>query len=142
MFHLILPIATFCIFLKILNLESYLRNHLSQRILRIITSIVPIIPFVSLCYLFIINDQNYLYVATHGSEDLPIKFRISAVWAAREGPLLLWVACCSVISMMNEIFPKNSKFWNLSTKILDGFILCLLLIAVSLNPFRFLLTNK
>ena len=136
MFHLILPIAVFCIFLKILNLESYLTNHTFQRILRIITSIVPIIPFVSLCYLFIINDENYLYVATHGSEDLPIRFRISAVWAAREGPLLLWVACCSVISMMNEIFPKNSKFWNLSTKILDGFILCLLLIAVSLNPFR------
>jgi len=136
MFHLILPLAVFCTVVKILNLETYIKSTLLQRISRIITCIIPVIPFISLCYLFIVNDENYLYVATHGSEDLPLRFRISAVWAAREGPLLLWVACCSVISIMNEVFPKNTKYWNLSSKMLDGFILCLLLIAISLDPFR------
>ena len=74
---------------------------------------MPIIPFLSLCYLFITNNENYLYVATHGSEDLPIRFRISAVWAAREGPLLLWAACCATISLVNEIFPQKSESWKI-----------------------------
>jgi cytochrome c biogenesis factor len=93
-------------------------------------------PFLALTYLFIINNENYLYVAKYGSEDLPIRFRISAVWAAREGPLLLWAACCSIISFNNRMFSKNNVTWRKSTKILDGFILCLLLIAATLDPFK------
>jgi len=135
MFNLILPFAIFCTIIKILNFEKYI-SHLSlKRFFKISTCIVPLIPFISLCYLFIINNENYLYVATHGSEELPLRFRISAVWAAREGPLLLWVACCSIISLINEVLSKNDSC-KLSAKILDGFILCLLLIAISLDPFR------
>jgi len=136
MFQFILPISIFCIIIKIFNLENYIVQPSLKRFLKLTNSIMPIIPFLSLCYLFIINDENYLYVATHGSEDLPLRFRISAVWAAREGPLLLWAACCSIISLNNELFPKNNDSWKLSTKILDCFILCLLLIAISLDPFR------
>ncbi len=135
MFNLILPFAIFCIIIKILNFEKYISQPFLKRFFEISTCIVPLIPFISLCYLFIINNENYLYVATHGSEDLPLRFRISAVWAAREGPLLLWVACCSIISLINEISSDNNSC-KLSRKILDGFILCLLLIAISLDPFR------
>lgn len=136
MFNLVLSFAIFCIVIKIFNLENFIKEPSIKRAFKLITSAIPIIPFLSLCYLFIINDENYLYVATHGSEELPIRFRISAVWAAREGPLLLWAACCSIISLINELIPKNNSSWKLSTKILDCFTLCLLLIAFSLDPFR------
>ena len=136
MFDLILPLAIFCIFLKIINIENYVSNQPIKKLIVYLGSIMPIIPFLSLCYLFITNNDNYLYVATHGSENLPIRFRISAVWAAREGPLLLWAACCSIISLFNELFPQKTQSWKISTRMLDCFTFCLLLIAISLNPFE------
>ena len=48
----------------------------------------------------------------------------------------MWAACCAIISLVNEIFPQKSESWKLSTKILDCFTLCLLLIAISLDPFE------
>ena len=136
MFNFILPLAIICILLKIISIEKYFTNQKIKKFIILSNTIMPIIPFLSLCYLFITNNENYLYVATHGSEDLPIRFRISAVWAAREGPLLLWAACCAIISLVNEIFPQKSESWKLSTKILDCFTFCLLLIAISLDPFE------
>ena len=136
MFNFILPLAIFCISLKIINIEKYFNNALIKKIIKFSGSIMPIIPFLSLCYLFITNNENYEYVARHGSESLPIRFRISAVWAAREGPLLLWAACCSIISLYNVLFPQKKYSWKTSTKILDCFTLCLLLIAISLDPFK------
>ena len=52
--------------------------------------------FVSLSFLlltisFIVNDFSVLYVATNSNSALPLGYRISAVWGAHEGSLLLWV---------------------------------------------------
>ena len=135
MFKLILPLAIIVVLIKISGLENNIDNLKLKKYIKLINSIVPASPFLCLVFLFITNNENYLYVATHGSEDLPIRFRISAVWAAREGPLLLWAACCSLISFIQVLFPMKEPN-KLSLKILDCFILCLLLIAYSLDPFR------
>lgn len=133
--ELILPITIIIVFFRILSLENKIKNIKFKKIIKIMTSITPAAPFLCLVILFITNNDSYRYVANYSSSDLPIRFRISALWAAREGPLLLWAACCGVISIIYEILPKrfNQK---LSLKILDCFILCLLLIAFSLDPFR------
>ena len=136
MLGFVLPLAIICLILKVLNFENYIKSTKIRRNTILISSLIPIIPFLTLCYLFIINNDNYHYIAKYGSEELPIRFRISAVWAAREGPLLLWAACCSIISFSNQLFPKNNKIWKKSTKILDCFILCLLFVAATLNPFK------
>jgi cytochrome c-type biogenesis protein CcmF len=39
---------------------------------------------------FLVDDFSVLYVAQHGNTLLPIMYKISAVWGAHEGSLLLW----------------------------------------------------
>ena len=43
------------------------------------------VPFVALASRFIANDTSILHVAMNGGEDLPLKYRFAATWAAREG---------------------------------------------------------
>ena len=47
------------------------------------------ISFAALVYAFLINDFSVLYVAQHGNTQLPLMYKISAVWGAHEGSLLL-----------------------------------------------------
>ena len=47
--------------------------------------------FGCLTWSFIQNDFSVLYVANHSQLSLPTIYRISAVWGAHEGSLLLWV---------------------------------------------------
>lgn len=48
--------------------------------------------FVCLMAAFVAKDFSVLYVANNSNTDLPLIYRISAVWGAHEGSLLLWSA--------------------------------------------------
>jgi len=54
--------------------------------------------YLALTYLFVNNDFSVAYVANHSNTQLPIYYRISAVWGAHEGSLLLWVLILSLWS--------------------------------------------
>jgi cytochrome c-type biogenesis protein CcmF len=47
--------------------------------------------FACLTYAFAVNDFSVMYVAEHSNLALPMAYRLSAVWSAHEGSLLLWV---------------------------------------------------
>ncbi len=51
-----------------------------------------------LTYSFIINDFSVLIVASTSNSQLPILYRVAAVWGGHEGSLMLWVLllaiCC------------------------------------------------
>ncbi|GAM73412.1 cytochrome c heme lyase subunit ccmF [Vibrio ishigakensis] len=49
------------------------------------------ISFYILCYSFYVNDFTLTYVANNSNTALPWYYRITAVWGAHEGSLLLWV---------------------------------------------------
>ena len=49
------------------------------------------IAFGCLTWSFLQSDFSVLYVASHSQLSLPIPYKISAVWGAHEGSLLLWV---------------------------------------------------
>jgi len=49
-----------------------------------------------LTHAFIVNDFSVTYVASHSNSALPLMYRISAVWGAHEGSLLLWVLTLSL----------------------------------------------
>jgi cytochrome c-type biogenesis protein CcmF len=40
---------------------------------------------------FVVNDFSVKYVAEHSNSALPLFYRISALWGAHEGSLLLWI---------------------------------------------------
>jgi cytochrome c-type biogenesis protein CcmF len=49
------------------------------------------VAFVCLTWSFVQSDFSVLYVANHSQLSLPTVYKISAVWGAHEGSLLLWV---------------------------------------------------
>ncbi|MDR9499902.1 MAG: heme lyase CcmF/NrfE family subunit [Hydrogenovibrio sp.] len=51
-----------------------------------------LLAYVILTHGFITHDFSIAYVAQNSSLDLPLEYRISAVWGGHEGSLLLWVA--------------------------------------------------
>jgi cytochrome c-type biogenesis protein CcmF len=46
--------------------------------------------FVALAVAFVQNDFTLVYVVQHSNRDLPVAFRIAAVWGGHEGSMLLW----------------------------------------------------
>ena len=48
------------------------------------------IAFAALVYAFMTDDFSVMYVAQHGNTELPNIYKVSAVWGAHEGSLLLW----------------------------------------------------
>ena len=49
------------------------------------------IAFVILAWSFYINDFSVLYVAEHSNSQMPVIYRLGAVWGGHEGSLLLWI---------------------------------------------------
>ncbi|RDX35914.1 heme lyase CcmF/NrfE family subunit [Kangiella sp. HD9-110m-PIT-SAG07] len=63
--------------------------------------------FVCLTLSFINNDFSVAYVANHSNTQLPLHYRISAVWGAHEGSLLLWVLILTGWMAAVAIFSKS-----------------------------------
>ena len=78
------------------------------------------------------------YVWLNGGTDLPLAYRISALWAGREGPLLLWVAMLGVLLYVDgDRHQSESEIqYRLRLRLLIGFSMTLLAIALFLDPFR------
>ncbi|AOE49570.1 heme lyase CcmF/NrfE family subunit [Kangiella sediminilitoris] len=63
--------------------------------------------FVCLTISFITNDFSVAYVANHSNTQLPVHYRISAVWGAHEGSLLLWVLILTGWMAAVALFSKS-----------------------------------
>ena len=56
---------------------------------------------------FVSDDFSVLYVASNSQLALPLLFKVSAVWGAHEGSLLLWVLILSTWTTLVCLFSKN-----------------------------------
>lgn len=94
-------------------------------------------PFVALASRFITNDTSILHVALNGGEDLPLKYRFAATWAAREGPLLMWAAWMGLVAWWfgRPLASEMDKTHQLRLRLMHGFTLLLILISMTLDPF-------
>ena len=97
------------------------------------------LPFATLAGLFLVNDTSIQHVAAYGGEALPLKYRFAATWAAREGPLLMWLGWMALLSwwwrnpLASEV-GGQAHAWRLRSAHIMS--LTLLLIAFSLDPFK------
>ncbi|MCZ6525427.1 MAG: heme lyase CcmF/NrfE family subunit, partial [Gammaproteobacteria bacterium] len=95
--------------------------------------------FAALVYAFITNDFSVSYVANNSNTLLPVQYRISAVWGAHEGSLLLWVLILGIwmfaVTIFNRGLPKEfvARVLGVMGLISLGFLLFLLLTS---NPFE------
>ncbi|RTR36592.1 heme lyase CcmF/NrfE family subunit [Shewanella canadensis] len=62
---------------------------------------------VVLGYSFAIDDFSVAYVAHHSNSELPIFFKIAAVWGGHEGSLLFWVFALSCWAAAVAFFSKG-----------------------------------
>ena len=66
-----------------------------------------LVSFAVLIYAFVADDFSVKYVANNSNTDLPDMFKVSAVWGAHEGSLLLWALVLSSWSLAVSIFSKR-----------------------------------
>jgi len=87
---------------------------------------------------FITNDFSVTYVASNSNSQLPLIYRITAVWGGHEGSLLLWVWILSVwgvaVSLYSRSLPRDMLARVLGVM---GLVGCgfLLFLAFTSNPF-------
>jgi cytochrome c-type biogenesis protein CcmF len=58
------------------------------------------IAFLTLTWSFYSNDFSVLYVAEHSNSQMPVIYRLGAVWGGHEGSLLLWVFLLSTWTIL------------------------------------------
>ena len=114
---------------------------------RIIVNLVSIhtlgliFAIVCLGYSFITDDFSVLYVAQNSHTNLPVQYKIAAIWGAHEGSLLLWVLLLSIWGLLLAFSRKfNQNTMDLKIKSLGfiglvslGFIVFILYTS---NPFE------
>ena len=98
-----------------------------------------IISYACLTYSFIKSDFSVLYVANNSNTALPLHYKISAVWGAHEGSLLLWVLMLGAWTYAVTIFSRSlpndmvARVLGIMGFVSVGFILFTLLTS---NPFE------
>src|ERR1035438_7189650 len=95
--------------------------------------------FGCLVYSFVNNDFSVKYVASNSNSQLPLFYRVAAVWGAHEGSLLLWVLILSIWSVAVAAFSRqlpmsfSSRVLGVMGLISGGFLLFTLWTS---NPFQ------
>ena len=96
---------------------------------------------ICLGYSFITDDFSVLYVAQNSHTDLPVQYKVAAIWGAHEGSLMLWVFLLSIWGLLLALSKKfNQETMDLKIKSLGfiglislGFIVFILYTS---NPFE------
>src|SRR5271155_5189004 len=65
-----------------------------------------VMAFACLVYCFVNNDFSVLYVARNSNSQLPLFYKVAAVWGAHEGSLLLWILILSIWSVAVAAFSR------------------------------------
>ncbi|MCD6047987.1 MAG: ccmF [Gammaproteobacteria bacterium] len=102
------------------------------------------IAFILLEYAFLSNDFSVAYVAQNSNTHLPLFYKMTALWSAHEGSLLLWVGILAIWTSLVCGFSKNmdetfrARVLAVMGGVSFGFLLFMLLTS---NPFLRLLPN-
>ena len=106
-------------------------QNAGNKLFRSIALFAQIFPFIFLVFAFISDFSSLKLVTEYGGADLPLLYRISAVWGGRAGPLLLFAALLSIVTwLMTE---KDTLDYDV--RIMHGFTLGILVISWFLDPF-------
>jgi cytochrome c-type biogenesis protein CcmF len=98
--------------------------------------------FVILAWSFYTNDFSVLYVAEHSNSQMPVMYRLGAVWGGHEGSLLLWVFLLSTWTILVSQLSKALDEFMVARVIgVLGLVMSglLLFVITTSNPFERLL---
>jgi cytochrome c-type biogenesis protein CcmF len=95
--------------------------------------------FGCLVWAFVQSDFSVLYVANHSQLSLPTVYKVSAVWGAHEGSLLMWILILAIWTVAVSYFSNNlpqvfsARVIGVLGLLSTGFLLFTLLTS---NPFE------
>lgn len=101
--------------------------------------VFSLVAFVALSASFVANDFSVLYVASNSNTELPLHYRLAAVWGGHEGSLLLWMLMQSGWMVAVALFsrhlplPMVARILAVMGWVAVGFLLFTLLTS---NPFE------
>jgi cytochrome c-type biogenesis protein CcmF len=95
-----------------------------------------LIAFAILMNGFAVDDFSVKYIANNSNTELPTIFKISAVWGAHEGSLLLWALILSGWSVAVSIFSKR-----IPSEVLNHILIILGLISIGFLLFLIITSN-
>ena len=98
-----------------------------------------LIAYLCLSYAFVTDDFSVSYVAGNSNSLLPTHYKLSAVWGAHEGSLLLWVLILGIWTVAVTLFSRDLPERFVATVIsVMGFVSVgfLLLVILLSNPFE------
>ncbi|MDP5239204.1 heme lyase CcmF/NrfE family subunit [Uliginosibacterium sp. 31-16] len=103
--------------------------------------VLVLVAFACLAWAFVDNDFSVAYVASHSNTQLPLVYRLTAVWGSHEGSLLLWglmltgwTAAVSFSKRLPEVF--SARVLAVLGLVSVGFMAFMLITS---NPFTRLL---
>ncbi|MED5267267.1 MAG: cytochrome c biogenesis protein CcsA, partial [Candidatus Thermoplasmatota archaeon] len=117
---------------SIISLMWASSSKISRRLPLSILAVIQSMPFTMIVIAFIANWDSLDLVSRLGGDDLPLLYRISAVWGGRSGPLLMW---CTWLAMGSLVLSKTSPNGQNSLRMVVGLNGILLSISVLLDPF-------
>jgi cytochrome c-type biogenesis protein CcmF len=97
--------------------------------------------FVALAYAlltlaFANNEFSLAYVAANSHASLPLMYRLSAVWGAHEGSILLWILMLTLWTLAFAFLQKNNNDTPLVLAVLGLISFCFLcFLLLTSNPF-------
>ena len=98
-------------------------QNAGNNLTKTLASIAQVSPFLLLVLAFIFDFSSLKLVTEYGGADLPLLYRISAVWGGRAGPLLLFAALLSLVTwFMTDTFGTSIKTKRCSLLVNDGII--------------------
>ena len=130
----------FLIGLKLFTLDQSLRMILIKRF----TLIQCLSIFLAICclgYSFLNDDFSVLYIALNSNTNLPVPYKIAAIWGAHEGSLLLWMFLLSfwgVTLAFSKKFNDQDKMLKIYSLSILGLVSLsfILFIIYTSNPFE------
>ena len=125
-------IAIFAIYFLLLKKDTELLNYSLLALLGTQT-----ISLVMLIYFFYTTNLEYKYVSDYSSTDLSLFYKLSGLWAGRDGTLLIWTWSATLFMLLERKYnTNNDKQKELTTAICTLIILALAIIQLYINPFR------
>jgi len=101
--------------------------------------VLVLIAFCCLGYAFAQKDFSVLYVAANANSQLPLHYRLAAIWGAHSGSLLLWTFILTLWMMAVTLFSKHlpeamrARILGVMGLVSLGFLLFMLTVS---NPFE------
>jgi cytochrome c-type biogenesis protein CcmF len=125
---------------SVLPLWGYYSQHpyllASARTTTFIQFIFIFSAYLLLTIAFVTNDFSIAYVAANSHPSLPILYRLTALWGAHEGSILLWIFILNLWTIIIACTQKNNGSLPLILSILGCISFCFLsFLLFTSNPF-------